>query len=222
MIGNSFKDTLLGKQTVGSSTTYPEEEEIISDVEQYGEDDEDDGCPVIRLSREDKIRLRKPWRQTLIVKVLGRTIGYTYLLRRIRALWKPKAPIELVAFENDYFIVRFASVDDYEFAKYEVQWLIMDHYLIVKEWFPNFDPHSDKTEQVLVWVRFPCLPIQYYDKDFLMKIGSKIGRPIRVDQATSLVSRGKFARICVEVDISKPLLAKFMLRRRVRSTSVSI
>lgn len=49
-----------------------------------------------------------------------------------------------------------------------------------------------------------------------MKIGSKIGRPIRVDQATSLVSRGKFARICVEVDIPKPLLTKFMLRIKVR------
>lgn len=41
-------------------------------------------------------------------------------------------------------------------------------------------------------------------------------RPIRVDQATSLVSRGKFARIWVEVDITKPLLAKFMIRRKAR------
>ena len=42
-----------------------------------------------------------------------------------------------------------------------------------------------------------------------MKVGEKIRKPIRIDQTTRLVSRGKFARLCVEVDITKPLLSKF-------------
>ncbi|XVF47015.1 hypothetical protein PTKIN_Ptkin03bG0075100 [Pterospermum kingtungense] len=49
-----------------------------------------------------------------------------------------------------------------------------------------------------------------------MKVGAKIGRPVKVDQATNLVSRGKLARMCVEVDMTKPLLAKFRLRRHIR------
>ncbi|XP_031096998.1 uncharacterized protein DDB_G0290685-like [Ipomoea triloba] len=49
-----------------------------------------------------------------------------------------------------------------------------------------------------------------------MRVGAKIGRPINIDTATSLVSRASFARVCVEVDITKPLLAKFTLRNRVR------
>lgn len=48
-----------------------------------------------------------------------------------------------------------------------------------------------------------------------MKVGSNIGRLIKINQATILISRGKFARICVEVDITKPLLAKFNIRRRI-------
>ncbi|XP_073046080.1 uncharacterized protein [Primulina eburnea] len=174
---STFKETLLGTQANDLPNRYKENDGFISDDDLYGEYEEDEGCPVIKISQEEKRRLRRPWQQTLIVKVMGRC---------------------------------------YEFAKYGGPWLVLDHYLIVKEWYPNFDPLSDNTEKVLVWVRFPCLPIEYYDTDFLMKIGSKIGRPIRVDQATSLVSRGKFARICVEVDINKPLLAKFMLRRKVR------
>ncbi|XP_073015397.1 uncharacterized protein [Primulina eburnea] len=212
----SYKEALKGKKNAGESTAYQYEDGLISDDDFYGEDEEEEGCPVIKLSKEEKNRLRAPWRQTLIVKVLGRSIGYNYLLRRIKTLWKPKSLIDLVALENDYFIVRFYSMDDYEHAKYEGPWMVLDHYLIVKEWSPNFDPRSDSTEKLLVWVRFPCLPIEYYDQEFLMKIGNKIGRPIRVDQATSMVSRGKFARMCVEVDITKPLLAKFKLRRRVR------
>lgn len=42
-----------------------------------------------------------------------------------------------------------------------------------------------------------------------MKIGKRIGGPVKVDQATDLILSGKYARVCVEVDVTKPLLAKF-------------
>ena len=49
-----------------------------------------------------------------------------------------------------------------------------------------------------------------------MRLGLKKGKPIRVDEATSSISRGHYARICVEVDLSKPLLSKFKLWRIIR------
>lgn len=81
---------------------------------------------------------------------------------------------------------------------------------------PDFDPFTDVTERIMAWVRIPCLPIEYYDSNFLMRVGKLIREPMKVDQATSLVSRGKFARICVEVDLTKPLLTKFKLRNQIR------
>lgn len=83
---------------------------------------------------------------------MGRRIGYNYLFRRIKALWKPKGPVDFVALDNDYFIVRFACIDVYDHAKYEGPWMVMDHYLMVKEWSPNFDPIADSTEKLLVWM----------------------------------------------------------------------
>ncbi|CAN1128424.1 hypothetical protein LINPERHAP2_LOCUS4620 [Linum perenne] len=47
-------------------------------------------------------------------------------------------------------------------------------------------------------------------------IGDRIGIMVRVDHTTLEGSRGNFARICVEVDLCKPLLSKYRLRRRVR------
>ncbi|CAI0446129.1 unnamed protein product [Linum tenue] len=44
-----------------------------------------------------------------------------------------------------------------------------------------------------------------------MMIGQAIGIPIRVDRATELGARGKFARVCVEVDLTKPLLSQFKI-----------
>lgn len=92
---------------------------------------------------------------------------------------------------------------------------LITSYLIVQEWEHNFDPQNNKTNKFLVWVRFPKLPIEYFEEDFMMKIGRRIGRPIKVDSTTSLVSKGKFARACIEVDITKPLLSKFTLCEKV-------
>lgn len=124
--------------------------------------------------------------------------------------------MDLVALENNYFLVRFYSKEDYEFARDQRPWTILDHYLVVKEWAPDFDPLTGKTEKLIVWVRIPCLPIEYFDFTFLKKVGEKIGKPIRADQNTGTATRGRFARLCVEVDITKPLLTMFEVRKRNR------
>lgn len=67
--------------------------------------------PTIALTKEEKVRLRKPWRLTMIIKVMGRKVGFAYLLRRLRQM-----STEMVAIDNDYFLVRFQSVEDYKFA----------------------------------------------------------------------------------------------------------
>lgn len=187
----------------------PLEKEVVSDEEPMEEIDPDPNCPVIPVSKEEKERLRRPWRRTLIVKVLGRKVSYSYLFQRLQRMWKPDANFDLIAIDQDYFLARFDSLRDYEFAKYEGPWIILGHYLTVQEWEPNFFPHKNKLNKLLVWVRFPTLPIEYFDDEFLAKIGRNIGRPVKVDTTTSLISIGKFARICVEVDVTKPLLAKF-------------
>ncbi|CAI0552115.1 unnamed protein product [Linum tenue] len=42
-----------------------------------------------------------------------------------------------------------------------------------------------------------------------MKIGAVIGKPVRVDRATEMGARGNYARVCVEVDLTKPLLGRY-------------
>lgn len=211
--GVSYKDSVLGQNAIGAGSGLGDG--FASDDDEKDEVKSPD-CPMIYLTKEEKAEFRRPWRQSLIIKVLGRRVGYTYLLNRIRSLWKPKALIEMMALENDYFLVRFASLMDYQYAAFEGPWVILDHYLVVKEWHPNFDPFKEKEEKLLVWVHFPCLPIELFREEFLMKVGAKIGRPVRVDDYMSITARWKFARMCVEIDITKPLLGKFKVNKRIR------
>lgn len=186
-----------------------------SDEETMDEDKIDPNCPRIPVTKEEKERLRRPWRRSLILKVLGRKVSYSYLLQRLQTMWKTEAGFDLIALDQDYFLAKFESQRDYEFAKFEGPWIILGHYLTVQEWRPNFHPHKNELSKLLVWARFPAIPIEYFEEEFLVKIGKQIGRPVKVDTTTSLVSIGKFARICIEVDLSKPLLSKFTLEDEV-------
>nr|GLL19518.1 uncharacterized protein LOC109173568 [Ipomoea trifida]GLL19519.1 uncharacterized protein LOC109173568 [Ipomoea trifida]GLL35493.1 uncharacterized protein LOC109173568 [Ipomoea trifida] len=189
----------------------PPEEDYASDDDILDENAPAFDYPVILVTKQEKERLRKPWRRSLIFRVLGRTVSCSYLYQRIQRMWKPESPFEIIPISHDYYIARFEALKDYEFAKYEGPWMILDHYVTVQEWEPNFDPRNNKTEKLLVWARFPSLPVEYFEEEFLMRIGNQLGRSIKIDYTTSLISKGKFARMCVEVDITKPLLSKYVL-----------
>lgn len=61
-------------------------------------------------------------------------------------------------------------------------------------------------------MRFPILPVKYYTEEWLKRAGDSIGKTIKVDIATLLASRGKFTRVCVEVDLEKPLKSGYRLQ----------
>lgn len=50
-----------------------------------------------------------------------------------------------------------------------------------------------------------------------MKVGSAIGESKKIDQATNMSSKGFFTCVCIEVSVTKPLLAKFILRNIIRT-----
>lgn len=54
--------------------------------------------------------------------------------------------------------------------------------------------------------------MEFYDLEFLSTMGNMIGTTINVDLTTSTQSRGKFARLCAQVDLEKPLLAQYRLK----------
>ncbi|CAN1841226.1 hypothetical protein LINPERHAP1_LOCUS36401, partial [Linum perenne] len=52
-------------------------------------------------------------------------------------------------------------------------------------------------------------------KILVEQIGNCIGRTIRLDLATSEGARARYARVCVEVDLSHPLLGKYIIEDKI-------
>ena len=80
--------------------------------------------------------------------------------------------------------------------------MIADHYLLVQRWRPNFDPWAlDHHRRIAAWIRIPVLPLEFFNAESLHMLGNLIGRTLKVDSITYTTERGRFARICVELDL---------------------
>ncbi|XP_058782898.1 uncharacterized protein LOC131657527 [Vicia villosa] len=167
-------------------------------------------CPNFIFSEKEEKRIQRSWKRGVIVKLLGKRIGYKALENRLNQMWVKKGIISIIDLSNDYYLVAFSNEEDKKSALMNGPWFIYDHYLTVKEWRPNFQPETDTINEVAVWVRISGLPIEYYDARALSAFGDRIGSTLKVDKTTIKQERDKYARICVTVNLSKPLLA--MLR----------
>ncbi|KAL0000882.1 hypothetical protein SO802_014663 [Lithocarpus litseifolius] len=94
-----------------------------------------------------------------------------------------------------------------------------EHFLAIKPWEPYFKASEAKLSSVVMWVRLPELPIEFYDAAVLREIGSAIGPVLRIDSYTASESRGSYARICVQVDLDRPLITSVRVGRLVQKVS---
>lgn len=66
-----------------------------------------------------------------------------------------------------------------------------------------------------MWLRITGLPIEYYSQSILKIIDDRIGETMKMDKTTTEGERGKYARVYVKVNLSKPLLAMFSIKGRL-------
>ncbi|KAK4258414.1 hypothetical protein QN277_007869 [Acacia crassicarpa] len=167
--------------------------------------------PSFCFSSKMKKRLCKAWSRAIIVKLLGRNIGFRTLENRLQTMWAKRGVLTLINVGHGYHIVKFTNQDDYMHALTGAPWMIFDHYLTVQPWEANFKLDCASIEKAAVWVTLPKLPLEYYDEEALTIIENRIGKTIRVDLNTSNKLRGHFARICVLVELGKQLMQGFYL-----------
>lgn len=103
-------------------------------------------------------------------------------------------------------MVNFNNSHDYAHAMENGPWMIYDHHLKVRMLCPDFNPWTLPVEKVMVWVRFSHLPLEYYDELILKTLGNRIGRVVKVYKQ---LSKRKFVRLCLVVELEKPSITNF-------------
>ncbi|KAJ4832638.1 hypothetical protein Tsubulata_001385 [Turnera subulata] len=197
----SFKDALDSQPVVSGldidTELEPMEGAVTSEMTERG--------PVIRLSARFRERIHQQWADTVIVKLWGRPMGYKLLCNRLQRLWGLRGGFRVLDLDLNYYLVRLADNYDYIRALTGGPWVILDHYLTVEPWQPNFEPASHKVTSVVAWVRVPGLSSELYQLAIMREVCNRVGHFIRVDYSTQKAERGRFAKAAVELDLSQPL-----------------
>ena len=109
----TFKEKLEGvipgayAKAFDFSDLLDKEAESDDEVEELRE-----GIAAMKLTRETKLRIRKPWSNALIIKLYGRIVGFNFLQNKLNLLWKQSGRIDCVNLGKDFYSVRFSMKKD--------------------------------------------------------------------------------------------------------------
>ncbi|CAL1396091.1 unnamed protein product [Linum trigynum] len=99
----NFKEALSGLTSANQSRRY--QWTFIED--KYLEPSSFQGELALKISATLKERLYQPWKKTLIVRLLGRSITYSYLVSQLKWKWRPVCSLEIMDLNNETFLATF-------------------------------------------------------------------------------------------------------------------
>jgi hypothetical protein len=56
--------------------------------------------------------LSSPWKDTLVVKLLGKKLGYNIMKSKLETIWDLKGGFELMDIGNSFFMIKFDGEED--------------------------------------------------------------------------------------------------------------
>lgn len=165
------------------------------------------GKPTAQLRLDEIESEIAKWKYAVILYVIGESPTISYLKNYLRIQCKVENA-EIYYHNDDYFVVKCEARTDQERLLFEGPYMIASIPVIIKEWRTDFKLEDEVLKEVPLWVRLPNLPLHCWSGDSLSRIGSVLGTPLCVDECTTQQSRISYARVLVEVDITKPLTYK--------------
>ncbi|KAL0304843.1 UNVERIFIED_CONTAM: hypothetical protein Sangu_3064700 [Sesamum angustifolium] len=102
-------------------------------------------------------------------------------------------------------LISLTNESDYNRLWLRRIWILNGFPMRVFKWSPTFTPDHESSI-VPIWVCLPELPAHLFRKDALFAIARNIGTPLQIADSTFNQSNLANARVCVEIDLLKPLL----------------
>ncbi|XP_059076969.1 uncharacterized protein LOC131876167 [Cryptomeria japonica] len=142
---------------------------------------------------------------SLYCKFLGMRVSLQFLELWAQRTWEPVGEMEIMLLANNYFMVTFNCIADRNKVFEGGPYFHNNVGLFIKPWHAGFNPAEELPNRIPVWVRLPRLPVDCCREDVLLLLALLLGKPVGTSSQTLGKKATPFARICVEIDLSKPL-----------------
>ena len=155
------------------------------------------------LQESDVSEIDEHWQHCLIGFVAGKCPGYAALLSYINRTWQHRATFTM--HDSGWLIFTFSSESEMLDILGAGPYAVFGRPLILKIMPAFFYFQFTELSSMPTWVRFPNLPLRCWNHLCLSKIASTIGKPVKCDDPTTLMTRVSYARILIEVDLLSDL-----------------
>lgn len=166
------------------------------------------GVPTAKLCKSEVEKESAKWKTAIILYVIGDTPTINYLNNFLHKQCEVSGQFDIFYHNEGYFVVRFELQRDKDNLLGDGPLMIANRPIIIKDWVADFSFEKEVLKEVPLWIRLPKLPLSCWSADSLSRIGSVIGKPVCADECTSQQLRISYARLLVEVDVTKPLIYK--------------
>ncbi|XP_027155903.1 uncharacterized protein LOC113756420, partial [Coffea eugenioides] len=160
------------------------------------------GEPLLVISRQDMLQIAAPYSNALVGRFAVGRPSMELIRKFIVSLGlRGECPIGLL--DSKHILLRPSEEEDYTRLWCRRFWYVGKFHMSLSKWTIDFKPGAESSIAP-VWVNFPGLPLPFFEKQFLLKLGTLLGRPLKVDEATASLKRPSVARILLEVDVLQP------------------
>jgi len=138
----------------------------------------------------------------LLAKLWGESLPIPLIISKTTLEWKHvKGPVKYIELGNGWVLLRFSNVADKDYVWFNMPWFVKGLNFILSALVPSYSALIARIDQ---WVHISRLPWEFW-VEYLTNLLKPIGDVIRIDHNTLLRNNDRFARVCVNIDVTKPL-----------------
>lgn len=161
---------------------------------------------VFKVDEETKLRARFRFQYVLYAKLFGKAPAVKYVKISLLGQWQDFGRIMILDMPNGFMLIRCESDEvKQNIIIFGGPWNFNEMTLQISLWQPYFEPATTKLSKAMVWVQLHNLSVEFWEGDALESITETLGRLLKVDELMTSISRVRFARVCLEMDLSLPM-----------------
>ena len=142
---------------------------------------------------------------TLVGNVLGLWPSKKYIVKWIQHWWNPKCHYNLQIDSQSFFTIILHNLEDINKFFEGGPYFYNSTGLFLCFQTKKFNLEKEDFTHAPVWLRLYSLPQEFSLEEILTGIGNTIGIDVKASKATKQLRYTSYARICVYLNISKPL-----------------
>ncbi|KAL4352737.1 hypothetical protein GQ457_06G015190 [Hibiscus cannabinus] len=151
---------------------------------------------------------------SLVGKVVSPpTVDGSRLIRQFRSIWKDDKVLNISEINLNFFLISFASPTNRTNVLKRGPWDFQKYWFALEQADPNRTIHDYSFMHMCIWVRMHNIPLSLMTTALARVLGASIGKVIMTDTRLEDGNMGKFMRVHVMIDTSKPLRRCVVLSR---------